>query len=136
MSLTRRRFLLVVPALGGAALVGCATPPAARDGGLGVVKLTFAAHPELMTIDGGVVVTEPAPIAVVRTGATTAVALGGLCSRDMCPLTYAQQGRLLLCTCDGSQFDLGGGVAKGPARLPLAVFPATVQSDGVAVDLG
>jgi len=133
---TRRGFLGALPlgALAARGLLGCAGAPAATVDG-GTVTLRFADYPALANVGGGVVVTVGQPLAVVRTATDAAVALSGLCTHQSCPLTYPDGSRLLLCTCHGAQFDMGGGVTRGPATLPLAEYPATVGADAITITI-
>ncbi len=134
MGLTRRRLLL----LGGASLLGsCIAPGSGFDGAVpdaGELVLPFAQYPALAQPGGGVVLPGE-QLVVIRTSATTAVALSSICTRDHCQLSYPQGSFLLECPCDGSKFDSQGGVVKGPATKPLAQRPATVGADEITVRL-
>jgi Rieske Fe-S protein len=134
--ISRRRFLEALSA--GALLLGCQ-----RGGSLdgtvdtvnGIATLTFSRYPALQTTGGGVVVDSArGPLAVMRTGASTAVALAAVCTHQGCTLEYANGP--LYCPCHGAEFDANGAAIVGPARAPLKMWTATVDADGIAVTLG
>lgn len=41
----------------------------------------------------------------------------------------------LICPCHGSEYSNDGAVLKGPTRLPLRSFPASIEGDAVVIDL-
>jgi Rieske Fe-S protein len=140
----RRSFLELLSAAGASAvflgrLTGCQSGGSvAGSVGVtnGVAQLTFVQFPQLETVGDGVVVDTPSrPIVVIRTGATTATALSGVCTHAGCTVEFSS-GTRISCPCHGSEFDLSGRVTNGPARQPLPTYPATVDANGVNVMLG
>ena len=137
---SRRRFLHLLPA----SLAGVALLPSCQQAGpgvilpdgfgadAGVVTLPFARFPELLTVGGGVVVPDP-PLVVVRAAPDRAVALSGICTHAVCPLSYPQGSFVVQCDCHGAEFDLNGMVVLGPAPRPLALLSATIHSDGIII---
>jgi len=73
------------------------------------------------------------PIAVVRTGDATAVALSATCTHAGCIVDASAGG--LHCPCHDADFDLTGAVLRGPTTIPLPVYAATPGSNGIVVDL-
>jgi cytochrome b6-f complex iron-sulfur subunit len=142
----RRRFVQVLTgALGviGAQVLlpGCGSG-GSTDGTVvvtnGQAELTFAAYPALSASGGGVVVDADTigPLAVVRTGTDTAVALSAVCTHAGCTITYQSGSEDFFCGCHGSQFSITGSVTHGPARTSLPSYPATVGASGITVTLG
>jgi len=131
---SRRTFTLVVC---GAAveLVACGSgrPSLAPSGGR--VTLSYAQFPALAAPGGSAVVDvqNGFPIAVVRTGDATAVALSATCTHAGCVVDASAGG--LHCPCHDADFDLTGAVLRGPTTIPLPVYAATPGSNGIVVDL-
>jgi cytochrome b6-f complex iron-sulfur subunit len=101
------------------------------------LTLTYAQFPALATAGGGVVVEVQGgfPLAVVRTGDATAVALSATCTHAGCTLQYEANRSLVHCNCHNADFDLGGAVLRGPTTIPLPLYAATTGSDAIVVDL-
>jgi cytochrome b6-f complex iron-sulfur subunit len=140
-ALTRRRFLEVAAAASCSALLpgGC-QQGGATDGSVtpsnGVAVISFSQFTKLQTVGGGVVVQVGSePIAVVRTGETTATALSAVCPHEGCTVEIETGSPPLYCACHGSEFDLNGAVLRGPARSSLRVYTAVVDATGVTVTL-
>jgi Rieske Fe-S protein len=131
---SRRTFNLLVCGVT-AELWACGTslPTVTASGNL--VTLPFAQFPMLLMPGGGVVVAVAGgfPIAVVRTGDTTAVALSATCTHAGCTLT--PEPNRLHCDCHDANFDFTGAVLSGPTIIPLPVYTATPGNDAVVVDL-
>ncbi len=146
MSKLSRRSFIETTALGaGGALVLARLAACQRGGGTdgsitpvnGQATLSFAQYPALMTAGDGVVVDAPnGPLAVIRTGATTATALSAVCTHSGCTVeVQSGSGTTLFCPCHGSEFDVNGRVLAGPARTPLKVYTAALDMTGVTVTL-
>jgi cytochrome b6-f complex iron-sulfur subunit len=146
MSCSRREFLQVIQAslvAGGAGAIGlplsaCGPATGSTDATVavvgGVATLTFAQFPALKSAGGGVVVQAGnAPIAVIRTGPTTAVALSAICTHEGCTVGWQQSTDNLFCGCHGSAFSTTGAVTNGPARQPLTQFASKLNADSIAV---
>jgi Rieske Fe-S protein len=138
--ISRRRFLGGLSAAGaGTLLFGC-QQGGSLDGTVssvnGVATLTFSRYPALQMPGGGAVVDSArGPLAVLRTGPSTAVAMAAVCTHQGCTLEYSNGP--LYCPCHGAEFDQNSGAAIiGPARAPLKTWTATVETDGIAVMLG
>jgi cytochrome b6-f complex iron-sulfur subunit len=101
------------------------------------LTLTYAQFPALASAGGGVVVDVKGsfPIAVVRTGDATAVALSATCTHAGCTLQYEANRSWMHCDCHNADFDLGGAVLRGPTSIPLPVYAAMPASDAIIVEL-
>jgi cytochrome b6-f complex iron-sulfur subunit len=103
----------------------------------GMALIPFAMFPALNNVGDGVVIdVDGAPIAVIRTGATTASALSAKCTHQGCTVEVQAGDPQLTCPCHGSTFSINGAVIQGPARTALRTYAATVGSDGVTVAIG
>jgi Rieske Fe-S protein len=103
----------------------------------GMALVAFAMFPALNDVGGGVVIDiDGKPIAVLRTGATSAAALSAVCTHAGCTVEVQSTDPPLTCPCHGSEFSSDGAVLRGPARAALATYAATVGSDGVTVTIG
>lgn len=73
-------------------------------------------------IDGDIVITQP----------TAGVFKGfsSVCTHAGCNVNAITDGKIV-CPCHGSEFNLDGSVAKGPAKTPLEAKPVTVQGDSI-----
>jgi Rieske Fe-S protein len=73
-------------------------------------------------IDGDTVITQP----------TAGVFKGfsSVCTHAGCNVNAITDGKIV-CPCHGSEFNLDGTVAKGPAKTPLDPKPVTVQGDSI-----
>jgi nitrite reductase/ring-hydroxylating ferredoxin subunit len=62
-------------------------------------------------------------------------AFDDLCSHDACPLSSGLlTGTILMCQCDGSQFDVTtGAVLRGPATEPLATYEVRVKEGRIEI---
>lgn len=101
-----------------------------------MATLTFAMYPKLSTVGGGVVVDISGdPIAVIRTGDTSATALSAVCTHQGCTVEIQSGSSPLYCPCHGSEFALSGVAVRGPARQSLRVYQASVDANGVNVTL-
>lgn len=138
----RRSFLKTVPAAIGAGLLlshcgGSATVDGSVMSTGSSAVLSFSQFPALQSTGGGVVVDVNGrnPIAVVRTGATSAIALSAVCTHAGCTIAYQESSMDLACPCHGSVFSLSGQVSAGPARSALKTHVATVNSSDITVSL-
>jgi Rieske Fe-S protein len=101
------------------------------------LTLSFGQFPALRSAGGSAVVSvkDGFPVAVLRTGDTTAVALSATCTHAACILEVGGAKDQLHCPCHDANFDLSGKVLSGPTAIPLPVYGATVMADAVIVDL-
>ena len=130
---TRREFGLLVAAAG---LAACGSSTAATlTPTNNLVTLGFAEFPALNHSGGTVVVDvkDRFPIAVVRTGDATAVALSATCTHAGCIMAW--NGQALHCPCHNANFSAEGAVLSGPTTVPVPVYAAVVQADGIVVNL-
>jgi Rieske Fe-S protein len=144
MICSRRRFLAGALGTGALVAIGPACGPAAvaPDGTVtvtaGQAVLEFARFPALMQTGGGVTVATDGgtPFAVVRTGATTAIAVNAVCTHQGCTAVYHSSLMHLHCDCHGSEFALSGNVLQGPATVALApTYAATVGATSITVTI-
>ena len=62
-------------------------------------------------------------VAIVRTSDTTFATVNARCTHAGCAVSQFQSAmQRLRCPCHGSQFNIDGTVAQGPAAAPLPVF--------------
>ena len=86
------------------------------------IDVTRPSSGTLGDINGSVTLSAPSDlIVVVRTGATTFVALSAICTHESCTLLYSTD-TTLKCRCHGSAFMLDGAVINGPATVALKVY--------------
>jgi cytochrome b6-f complex iron-sulfur subunit len=71
----------------------------------------------------------------VRTSATEATALSATCTHAGCLVLFESGSSVVRCPCHDARFALDGSVQGGPTVIPLPVYSATVDADGIAVDL-
>lgn len=71
---------------------------------------------------GDVVVTQPTKGAFKGMSST--------CTHQGCTVAAGTDG-LIECPCHGSEFDLNGGVVRGPAKAPLPSVNISVQGDSI-----
>lgn len=136
---TRREFnALLIGTTAAGLFGGCTnmtTTPVAPSGKQ--VFLAFAQFPALAAAGGAAIVDVDGqfPIAVVRTTDAAAVALSATCTHQGCLVDYEPSVTHLHCPCHGAEFTLEGAVIGGPTTVPLPSYAATVQPDGINVDL-
>jgi cytochrome b6-f complex iron-sulfur subunit len=63
-------------------------------------------------------------------------AMTATCTHLGCRTTYQPERSGIFCPCHGSQFDLRGNVADGPAPRPLPRFELTLDRGYLVVDVG
>lgn len=150
-SMERRTFLswfgfgLVVTSLP-AALAACgqktATPPPATTGNAptplppptgGDSFISVGKLAELQEKKGILARVGDRQVLVMR-GGTGLVAVDPVCPHKQC--TVNPQGDGLVCPCHGAQFNLDGGLVKGPANRGLQVFTAKEENGEILVRLG
>jgi cytochrome b6-f complex iron-sulfur subunit len=116
-------------------LVGCPAseeppppdaPPPATTSMCGTnlcVDLADPLNGPLATVNGSLTVSTPKDtLVVVRTSATTLVALSNICTHQGCNVRYDGSASVLNCPCHGSRFSLAGSVLRGPAASPLKKY--------------
>jgi Rieske Fe-S protein len=134
----RKKFLVAGLAFGAAALAACTTygkkpaassaPAPAQNVSGGAPANALAKTSEVPVgsgvIVGDVVITQPTS-GQFRGFSTT-------CTHAGCAVTQVQDGKID-CPCHGSEFNLDGSVAKGPAARPLESKTVTVQGDSIVL---
>lgn len=103
-------------------------PPPGTGGG--TLTVTVSAFPALANVGGIAAVGTLAskPVAVVRTGASTFIALSRICTHAGCDVNIVGSG--FTCPCHGSRFDAAGVVTVGPALNALQRFSVAVSNNG------
>jgi Rieske Fe-S protein len=92
------------------------------------IDVTRPSSGTLGQLNGSATVMAPADtIMVVRTAATTFVALSAICTHMACTLLYSTD-MTLKCRCHDSSFMLDGAVINGPATVPLKVYQTTFDA--------
>ena len=122
--------------LSGGIAAGCTSPARSFRAPPGPdVRIPLADYPELLEPGGLVKVLEPRRRAIyVRAGgAGTYEGLSGVCTHQGCIVAPAGDG--FRCPCHGSTYDPEGRNTGGPARRPLARFPAAREGDFVVLRL-
>ncbi len=71
--------------------------------------------------------------ALISRTADGLIALSPVCTHQGCT-PHAQSGSTLVCSCHGAQFTADGGVARGPARTPLATYSLQVKNGHLFVN--
>ncbi|MDT5092302.1 MAG: hypothetical protein QOH60_1665 [Mycobacterium sp.] len=134
----RKTFLVAGVAMCAAALAACTTygkkpaaPAQSPSGGApapGAPANAVAKTSEVPlgsgVIVGDVVITQPSG-GQFRGFSTT-------CTHAGCAVSEVQGGKIS-CPCHGSQFNLDGSVAQGPASRPLEAKTVTVQGDSIVL---
>ena len=145
--LTRRRFLVLVPAAVGlgtlsTVLSGCGGSSGTPVDGTvtvqnGKATLLFSQFPGLQSVGGAVVVSASSggDYLVIRTSASQAAALTAVCTHAHCLVGYDAGAEKLVCPCHGSEYSRDGVVLRGPAIAPLATFSATLDATGITIKL-
>jgi nitrite reductase/ring-hydroxylating ferredoxin subunit len=102
----------------------------------GQARLTFAQFAQLSTIGGSVVVgvSGYSPIIVFRTSDGEAAALSATCTHVGCILR-ARGASEIHCDCHNADFGLDGNVLHGPPPVPLPTYAATVDAEGISVQI-
>lgn len=133
---TRREFNTILIGTAAGLCSGCGGATTVTPSG-NRVFLAYARFPALTAAGGAAVVDVQGrfPIVVVRTATASATALSATCTHEACILAYDRGANDLHCDCHGADFDLSGAVLRGPTVVPLPVYAATVQTDGITVDL-
>jgi nitrite reductase/ring-hydroxylating ferredoxin subunit len=135
--LGRREFLSRTALAGVAAvLAACGgSDPTGVTNGPASISVTLAEFSALSTVGGiaAVGTVRSSPVAVVRTGATSYLALSRVCTHEGCIINVVSNG--FACPCHGSAFNSQGGVTNGPAGSPLGRLTATLSADGTTLTI-
>ncbi len=100
-------------------------PASAAPGPSGAIAKTADVAVGSGVIAGDVVVTQP----------TAGVFKGfsSVCPHAGCNVSEVTAGKII-CPCHGSEFNLDGTVAKGPAKTPLDAKAVSVKGDSIVAD--
>lgn len=117
---------------GGSDVTGPGGSQQAGSGG-NTLTLTLSTFPTLSAVGGIAAVGSlgTKPIAVVRTGTSTYVALSRICTHANCTINVNASN--FTCPCHGSRFNSNGQVTQGPATTALERFTATLSADGTSL---
>jgi Rieske Fe-S protein len=101
----------------------------------GSLSVTVAGFPALASVGGIAAVGTIGftPIAVVRAGASTYVALSRVCTHAGCDINIVSGG--FACPCHGSEFNSAGMATHGPAESALQRFHVVVSTDGATLTI-
>jgi Rieske Fe-S protein len=134
----RRRLIGAAGATVACAAVGCGGSPR----GVAVptsgdsLRLPLARFPDLARAGGRVEVdADGQTLLVIRESETSARALSLKCTHQGCLVGWSAESSELGCPCHGSRFTAKGEVVQGPAKAPLASYPATIEGEEVVVAL-
>lgn len=67
-------------------------------------------------------------IMVIRLSTSEVVALSAICTHAGCSMNFNSGAGTLDCPCHGSRFGENGQVIQGPARQPLKVYQASIDT--------
>jgi len=138
--LTRRRFLVTLGMLGGAAAVApliarADTPPAPPDTGMPVywAKVGIAKDFPVGTVSRAVYPVDfGGGFAYVnRTTDKTITALSPKCTHHHCPVDFDATDKVFNCPCHHAQFSITGEHLSGPGHGPLAPLQAKIDDKDV-----
>jgi cytochrome b6-f complex iron-sulfur subunit len=73
------------------------------------------------------------PFYVLRTEATTVIAVSAVCTHMRCILNYDRDRKGLLCPCHDGRFDLNGNPLSGPPRRVLPGYEVSIRAGEVFV---
>jgi len=121
---------VLAPSAGGA---GNPAPQPGTSGGS--LTVTLASFPELGAVGGiaAVGTVGAKPVAVVRDGTSSYVALSRICTHAGCDVGIVSGG--FQCPCHGSRFNSSGAVTQGPAEAALQRFNVVVSEDGATLTI-
>ena len=143
----RREFLSTCACAGGLGAlsligIGCGgksgSPTQPAPSGTFSVKL--ADHPALANDNTAVGVsgTPAGSIFVTHTTGSSYFALSRICTHQGCTVNLPGSGApsILPCPCHGSQYNLNGSVARGPAPQALQSWPVTLNNAVLEINFG
>jgi Rieske Fe-S protein len=135
--LNRREFLSRTVLAGAAAMLAACggSGPTGVTNGPASITVTLSDFPALGVVGGiaAVGTVRTSPVAVVRTGATSYLALSRVCTHQACIINVVSNG--FACPCHGSTYNSQGGVTNGPAPQALARLTATLSADSLTLTI-
>ena len=92
---------------------------------------------DALSTPGGALLVETVhdTIMVIRMSTADVIALSAICTHAACSMNFLPDRQLLDCPCHGSQFAEDGSVVRGPARRPLKVYAATLDTTGNTITI-
>ena len=83
-----------------------------------------------LTMPGGAMLVDTSrdTVMVIRMSSTDVIALSAICTHAGCSLNFESSSQLLTCPCHGSVFAEDGQVVKGPARIALTTYAASLDT--------
>lgn len=135
---SRRELMQLLGALGLSACIDSGGPPTGNATACGTqlcLDLADPANASLRTVGGSLQVdgSQGRVFLLVRTSETAVIALSAVCTHEGCLVSFDSGQNLIVCPCHGSEFGEDGHVIRGPARSPLATFPASLSSNQVVL---
>jgi Rieske Fe-S protein len=135
--LDRREFLTgatlagvaaILAACGGTGLTGTEVTP-----GPSSITVQLSDFPSLGVVGGiaAVGTVNVSPVAIVRTGQSSYIALSRICTHQTCVIDLASNG--FSCPCHGSRYNSQGNVTLGPAVRSLARLSVVLSTDGTSL---
>lgn len=133
----RREFLSIATLAGVAAILAACgestTGPGTITPGPASIDVKLSDFPSLGSVGGiaavGTVLLSP--VAIVRTGQSSYLALSRVCTHQGCVISLASNG--FTCPCHGSRYDTQGNVLNGPATRALARLNSVLSADGTTL---
>ncbi len=72
-------------------------------------------------------------IIIIRTGASTYIALSKICTHQNCTVAYNNASTKIECACHGSMFATTGAVLQGPATAALKTYNVTLSGNSLKI---
>lgn len=94
------------------------------------INLTDPTYAALKTVGGFI---ENSNAIVIRTGASTYVALSDICTHAGCTVSYYNSQNQIVCPCHGGAYDINGNVIAGPPPSALAKYNVSVSGNTLTV---
>jgi cytochrome b6-f complex iron-sulfur subunit len=91
------------------------------------LDLTQPANAALKNINGYVY--DNSGIIVVKTAATTYVAVAAACTHQGCTIGWDGSSKNFICPCHGGTFDTNGNVVSGPPPAPIKKYTVTINGN-------
>ena len=122
--------LLGITAIPAAMVVSCSKQKFADTNVNFTLDLTAPANASLNTANGYIV---NGNVIVIRTGASSYVALSTICTHQGCNVSYVPSYSELVCPCHGGAYSLSGAVISGPPPAPLTQYKTTLSGHMLTV---
>src|SRR5450759_2490638 len=127
-SATLASVAAILAACNGAGLTGTDITP-----GQSSITVKLSNFPSLGVIGGMAAVgtVNVSPVAIVRTGQASYIALSRICTHQTCLIDVVSNG--FSCPCHGSRYNSQGNVTQGPATRSLARLTAVLSMDATSL---